>query len=104
MASEGITRAWKEAKRLRRRWQTGNRPAPVLFDLAGRKGILVFRLRLDSHLSGAFLRSRKHNKAIIIVNTAGKTACHQRFTLAHELGHLHLHEDQDAFVAELGRI
>lgn len=94
MASEGIQRAVKAAQILRRRWRAGPRPAHHLFDLAEQNRVLVFRLALDPGLSGAFVRSRRHRISVIVVNTSRKSPHHQRFTLAHELGHLELHEEE----------
>ncbi|MHC4982810.1 MAG: ImmA/IrrE family metallo-endopeptidase, partial [Planctomycetota bacterium] len=52
-------------------------------------------------VSGAFVRSRRHNLGVILVNTVNKSAHHQRFTLAHELGHLVLHESEEGLVESL---
>ena len=91
MASESITQAWQKADELRRKWKAGMRPGPTIFDLAARNGVIVFRMVLDPSLSGAFVLSRRHKKSIVAVNTNRKTVHHQRFTAAHELGHLQLH-------------
>lgn len=98
MASEGIDSAVKGADKIRRKWGAGTRPAHVLFELAGRNNVLVFRLALDSRLSGLFVRCRRHKTSIILVNTTNKNLYHQRFTLAHELGHYRLHEDEDVVI------
>ena len=98
MASEGIDRAVRAADELRRRWKAGVRPGVVLFDLAGAHGVLVFTMAFDATLSGAFIRSRRRNRSVVLVNTNQKNIHHQRFTLAHELGHLELHEDQTGLV------
>lgn len=98
MSLEGSNKAVKAAGRLRKRWAAGMRPAGSLFDLAGEHGVLVFRLALDANLSGAFLRSQRHKTDIIVINTSRKNLYHQRFSLAHELGHLELHADQGALV------
>lgn len=98
MPSADIDKAVKIAEDLRKKWVAGGRPASLLFDLASRNGILVFRLPLDSRLSGAFIRRRRHTEGIIVVNTTDKNLVHQRFTLAHELGHWKLHTDEDVIV------
>ncbi len=98
MASDGITKALKAADELRRRWGAGTWPAEHLFELAGKNDVLVFRLALDPDVSALFVRSRAHKMSVIAVNTVRKNTYHQRFTLAHELGHLELHGDTEALV------
>jgi len=77
------------------------RPGIALFDLAGDNGVLVFRMALDASLSGAFIRSRRRHRSVVIVNTNRKNVHHQRFTLAHELGHLELHEEETGLVEDV---
>lgn len=98
-APDGIERACREAKKVRRKWKMGRYPARQLTDMCEGNDILVFRTSALGSLSGAFVRSRRQN--VILVNTAGKNAHHQRFTLAHELGHLFLHRDCAGMVEEL---
>jgi len=97
MVPRNITEACKAAERFGRGLGT-RRPARQLFDLCNRKSILVLRTPMDRQLSGAFVRSRRRRMAVVLVNTSGKSAHHQRFTLAHELGHLTLHHDQTGLV------
>ena len=97
MVPRNITEACNAGERFGQGLGT-RRPARQLFDLCHRKGILVLRTPMDSQLSGAFVRSRRRRMSVVLVNTSGKSAHHQRFTLAHELGHLVLHPDQTGLV------
>ena len=103
MPAANIDKATKEANQLRRKWTAGVRPASHLSDLASRNGVLVFLLQLDNRLSGVFIRRTRQPEGIIVVNTTGKNLVHQRFTLAHELGHWLLHTDEDMIVDVIDR-
>lgn len=59
------------------------------FDLARELDILVVPQRMDDDVSGMLLR--KDGSCVIGVNKAHSRE-RQRFTVAHELGHLRLHE------------
>ncbi|MBN1943696.1 MAG: ImmA/IrrE family metallo-endopeptidase [Phycisphaerae bacterium] len=98
MARDSITRACEEASALRKKWGLSMRPARDLFFMAAENGVLVFRMSLDCHLSGAFIRNKREYSGTIIVNINGKSNHHQRFTLAHEIGHLRLHKDISGLV------
>lgn len=98
MASEAINIAVKAADKLRRDWRAGNRPGHILFELANRKNMLVFRFAMASKLSGLFVHSIRDKASLILINTTNKNIYHQRFTLAHELGHSQLHEDQGLII------
>jgi Zn-dependent peptidase ImmA (M78 family) len=63
-------------------------PVPVR-DLAVRLGVDVRSQDADDNISGALLRSG--DKRIIAVNAA-HSGTRQRFTIAHEIGHLRLHK------------
>lgn len=102
MPSANFNKAVKAADKLRKKWAAGGRPASQLFDLASRNDVLVFRLELDHRLSGAFIRSKRHKAGIIVINMTEKSLVHQRFTLAHELGHRELHTDEDAIIDVTG--
>ena len=94
MTGDRIKEVCRSADKLRRDWGAGNRPARTLFDLADSHNVLVFRMVFEPSVSGAFVRSRRKGTGVIIINTNGKNAHHQRFSLAHELGHLVLHETE----------
>ncbi|MBT3200543.1 MAG: ImmA/IrrE family metallo-endopeptidase [Phycisphaerales bacterium] len=98
MAIEGIDIAVKAADKLRRQWNAGNRPGHVLFELADKNSVLVFRLALAAKLSGLFVRSTRDKMSLILVNTTNNNIYRQRFTLAHELGHHQLHQDRDIII------
>ncbi len=93
MAKENITKACKEANELRKHWGLSMRPARELASLAAKNDVLVFHMSLESCLSGAFVRDKHKRSDMILVNTNAKSIHHQRFTLAHEIGHLCLHKD-----------
>ena len=66
-------------------------------------GALVRYVPFDGQMSGLLHRSENGNRVVIGVNSRHPTV-RQRFSIAHELGHLALHEpafqiDQHAFVS-----
>ena len=75
------------ASHVRREWDLGTNPIPVLIDLFEMKGIRVFCIdaRADSKFDGLLAQA-----AGVPVVVVGKywPGDRQRFTLAHELGHL----------------
>ena len=75
------------ANHIRREWELGMNPIPALIDLLEMKGIRVFCIdaRKDAKFDGLFAYAA--NAPITVV---GKywSGDRQRFTLAHELGHL----------------
>ena len=77
-------------------------PVPVE-QLAEHMGALVRYAPFDGQMSGLLHRSEDGNRALIGVNSRHPTV-RQRFSIAHELGHLALHEpafqiDEHAFVS-----
>ena len=77
-------------------------PVPVE-QLAERMGALVRYAVFDGQMSGLLHRSGDGNRAVIGVNSRHPIV-RQRFSIAHELGHLVLHEpafqiDEHAFVS-----
>ena len=76
--------------KLRKLWKLGLNPLPDLIDLLESKGILV--IVTDSEHADKFdgLQATVQGQPIIVVSSAWP-GCRQRFTLAHELGHLILH-------------
>jgi Zn-dependent peptidase ImmA (M78 family)/transcriptional regulator with XRE-family HTH domain len=78
------------AEKLRTLWKLGIDPIPMMAELLEDKGIKVIALGLPEDVSGskAFVeRPGNENVPVIVVN-AGHNGERQRFTLAHELGHL----------------
>jgi Zn-dependent peptidase ImmA (M78 family) len=61
--------------------------------LAGLLGIDVRKQNAGPDLSGFILRNPENGKVVIGVNRA-HAPTRQRFTIAHELGHFHLHEGE----------
>ena len=94
--------ARRKAKQLLREAGIAAPPVPVE-QLAERMGALVRYAPFDGQMSGLLHRSADGNRAVIGVNSRHPTV-RQRFSIAHELGHLALHEpafqiDQHAFVS-----
>ncbi len=101
MAPENITQACNRAGKLRKKWGAGIQPAYNLSDLCENNNVLILRTQWDSGLSGAFIRKKKEKFNVILVNTKNKNKHHQRFTLAHELGHLELHKNIQARIEDV---
>lgn len=78
------------AMRLRSAWDLGLDPIPNLAEFLEEQGIKVIPLRMGERFSGLMCfarRSKGENVPVIVVNEHD-TGERQRFTLAHELGHL----------------
>lgn len=74
------------AIRVRRHWDLGLNPIPDLIDTLEARGIKVFTTRFDdSRFEGMCARSNDHHVVVVGGTWSGDR---QRFTLAHELGHL----------------
>jgi len=87
------------AHRVRQAWRLGDDAAPNLTGLLEEHGIKVFPLSLPSSVHGLACKiarpGRQHVQAIVV---SGKSSLErQRFTLAHELGHvmMDVHADWD---------
>jgi Zn-dependent peptidase ImmA (M78 family) len=78
------------ARALREKWEIGERPISHMLNLLESKGVRVFSLAEDTDTVDAFSMWRR-DKAYVFLNCM-KTAEHQRFDAAHELGHLVLHK------------
>jgi len=80
----------KIAEKMRHEWELGLNPIPDLIDTLESKGILVISSAVDNDQKFDGLAGDMGNKPVIVVseNWCGDR---QRFTLAHELGHLVLH-------------
>ena len=72
---------------LRKAWNLGLNPVPDLIDMLESKGVKVFITRYDGHKHFNGLSAKVGDSPVIV---AGKhwAGDRQRFTLAHELGHL----------------
>lgn len=80
------------ADKVREYWKLGVNPLPELIDLLESKGILVITSQVQEDakkIDG--LQAKIHGKPVVFVSSSWP-GCRQRFTLAHELGHLLLHD------------
>jgi Zn-dependent peptidase ImmA (M78 family)/transcriptional regulator with XRE-family HTH domain len=80
------------AQKLREHWNLGNDPIPSMTELLEERGIKVIALALDKSIFGSKANATLAGDgevAAILVNKE-HTGERQRFTLAHELGHLML--------------
>lgn len=75
---------------MRRHWQLGLGPIPDLIDTLESCGIKVLITRYDGHEKFNGLSARMGDAPVVVVGQSW-TGDRQRFTLAHELGHLVLH-------------
>ena len=82
--------AEQAAGALRDEWQLGDDAIPNLCELLEEKGIKVCSIQLPPGVSGvqAVVRTAEHEKLPVIVVNADHAGERQRFTAAHELGHL----------------
>ncbi len=80
------------AEQLRKRWNLGNDPTPNLCEFLEEKGIKVCAIPLPESVSGvqATVKAADGTEIPVIVVNAEHAGERQRFTLAHELGHLYL--------------
>jgi Zn-dependent peptidase ImmA (M78 family)/DNA-binding XRE family transcriptional regulator len=78
------------ARALREKWAIGERPISNMIHLLEAKGVRLFSLSENTETVDAFSMWRR-NKPYVFLNRK-KTAEHQRFDAAHELGHLVLHK------------
>jgi len=86
-----MARAETEAVKLRSRYADGELPVPVE-QIAARLGVPVVVETLDRNISGLLFRQGE-SKAIGV--NAAHPMVRQRFTVAHELGHLVLHPGKE---------
>jgi len=89
-AIASIEDAESAAEKLRSLWQLGIEPIPSMTELLEERGIKVLALELPSVVSGSkaiALQAQLEAAAMIVVNSTHNGE-RQRFTLAHELGHL----------------
>jgi Zn-dependent peptidase ImmA (M78 family) len=77
-------------------------PVPVE-DIARRLGAELRYEAFDGDVSGMLYREGNERPAVIGVNSR-QAATRQRFTVAHEIGHLELHQGQPVFVDSFVRV
>jgi Zn-dependent peptidase ImmA (M78 family) len=85
------------AKSLREQWNLGSDPILGLAEFLEEKGIKVLSLELPASVSGLTCLVRRLNGScvpVIVINTLDMGE-RQRFTLAHEIGHMVLSLDQN---------
>jgi Zn-dependent peptidase ImmA (M78 family) len=81
---------------------SGTRSAPVPVEkIAARMGAEIVFRDFDENVSGVLVRS---DTAPVIGVATNQSVERQRFTIAHELGHLALHEGREVHVDKLFRI
>ncbi|MCK5725216.1 MAG: ImmA/IrrE family metallo-endopeptidase [Thiotrichaceae bacterium] len=89
----------KIAEQLRKQWELGNNPMADFVDTLETLGIWVLFTDIENEEKFDGLMAY-HNKQAIIVVSSNWTGDRQRFTLAHELGHLLLHDRLDEKIDE----
>jgi Zn-dependent peptidase ImmA (M78 family) len=84
--------AERAAETLRDRWELGDDPIPNLCELLEEKGVKVCALPLPENVSGvqAEVRAVDGQHLPVLVVNSGHPGERQRFTMAHELGHVYL--------------
>ena len=78
------------SNRLRSHWQLGNGPIDDITILIENSGVIVATVDGVDEKVDAFSMSRK--RPVIIRNSSKESPCRYRFDLAHELGHLLMHD------------
>lgn len=89
-----MPRAENEAAKLRAAYWDGALPVPVE-DIATKLGVPIVVETLDRNVSGLLFRQGE-SRAIGV--NAAHPMVRQRFTIAHELGHLRLHPGKELFL------
>lgn len=97
--NQDVSEADRAARSLRQHWGLGSDPIPNLVELLEERGIKILAVEL-TNIDGLTARVRRPNKGavpVIVVNRKDWGE-RQRFTLAHELGHMVM--DVDSSVDE----
>lgn len=81
------------AELVREEWDLGEGPIADMTVVVERAGVIVAEIEGVDEKVDAFSMSRQ--RPIVIRNNAKNNPCRYRFDLAHELGHLVMHEGQD---------
>lgn len=92
-------KAERRAEALLRDLDLRRPPVPVL-DIAKKLGVRVAFEPLEPEVSAMLYR--RANQSLVIVNSV-HAQVRQRFSLAHEIGHFLLHDNQQVFVDQIGQ-
>lgn len=76
---------------VRHAWQLGLNPLPDMIDMLESRGILVIVTESDQADKVDGMQASVEKQPVIVISDQWP-GCRQRFTLAHELGHLLLHD------------
>jgi Zn-dependent peptidase ImmA (M78 family) len=82
----------EKADFLRQYWEIGNSPIENMISLLENNGIFVFVVNSSGIHTDAYSRII-NNIPVVVLNKYKGTSVRQRFSLAHELGHLVLHSN-----------
>ena len=87
---EIVEDAERAAMSIREAWNLGGSPIPDMTELLEERGIKVFKLDLPESVDGLSCRVRRvgGGDVPVVVCSTEKTLERQRFTIAHELGHM----------------
>ena len=87
---DSIEDAERAALALRARWNLGGGPIPDMTELLEERGIKVFKLGLPKSVDGltCHVRRLEGEDVPVVVCSTAKSIERQRFTIAHELGHM----------------
>ncbi len=76
------------AAAVRRAWKLGESAIPNLIDTFELQGIKVFATSFDGEQKVDGLSAKVNGKPVVVIRDGDRPGDRQRFTLAHELGHL----------------
>ena len=87
---ESVEDAERAALSLRAGWNLGGGPIPDMTELLEERGIKVFKLTLPKSVDGltCLVRRAEGEDVPVVVCSTAKSIERQRFTIAHELGHM----------------
>ncbi len=83
------------AQRLREFWNLGNEPIDNLVRVAERNGIIVTSLSTEKNKVDAYsqwIHFKYESRPVIVLSEDKRSAVRRQFDMAHELGHLVMHE------------
>ncbi|MCL1831026.1 MAG: XRE family transcriptional regulator [Oscillospiraceae bacterium] len=90
----------EKAMELRKQWNLGIKPISNMVQLLESKGFNIFTIDLQQVKTDAYSQII-NGFPIIVLNKQIGTAVRQRFSLAHELGHMILHRELDDWEFDL---